>query len=440
MNQRSNAMRNQAPRYLIILLVTSLLVWGACSNNQSNNTNQSNATETTESLTQSQDGGNDLGYYGKSNLKNRVDLDAYEKPARDLIVLFLNSTDERALDVIQQIVRFPNRTYLAFLNEVVQSDLRDYDNYELIYSLVIEQLGQVGDAQSGAYLTRILEQHPDSVIRSRAAQALGELRYQKGVTALRNACKDEDLMVRWRSAEALGKIQDKNAVGALLFLLEDTDANVREAAIEALGSIRWENAYENIKHLVHNDPEPLVRKQALETLYVLNPAESIAEIASALEQDPSPEVKMEAARVLGLMGTEPSRKILLDTYVASMNPDVRIACIKGLSQFQKETMVPLLKRLFVSETELEVKEIIKWALELYGETVPTETAPIEDTESHMQAESEETTSTVTADSEHTEGNLTNTEQTPTEESVGVPPAESSEESDPEEQTGATDNP
>lgn len=75
------------------------------------------------------------------------------------------------------------------------------------------------------------------LVRSQAANALGEIKDPRAVEPLIRALSDSDSIVRSGAAEALGEIEDKRALGALQRLLGDDDEYVRKAAREAIRKI-----------------------------------------------------------------------------------------------------------------------------------------------------------------------------------------------------------
>ena len=77
----------------------------------------------------------------------------------------------------------------------------------------------------------------DSVVRLRAAWALGQIGDERPVEQLILTLRDGDWSVRMRAAEALGKLRAQRATDALLLLLRDKNADVRRHVIAALTKI-----------------------------------------------------------------------------------------------------------------------------------------------------------------------------------------------------------
>jgi len=79
----------------------------------------------------------------------------------------------------------------------------------------------------------------DVVVRSHAAQALGELRDPSAVEQLIAALNDEDPLIQRQAIKALRKIHDPRAVGPMISVLNDRnrESYVRMSAAETLGRL-----------------------------------------------------------------------------------------------------------------------------------------------------------------------------------------------------------
>ena len=89
----------------------------------------------------------------------------------------------------------------------------------------------------------------NTILRRRAASALGEIGNEKAVDPLIAALHDTDSYVRGRATSALCKIGEK-AVGPLIAALHDEDPNVRWRAVCALGTIGNVKAVPHLEKIV----------------------------------------------------------------------------------------------------------------------------------------------------------------------------------------------
>jgi len=96
-------------------------------------------------------------------------------------------------------------------------------------------LGEIGNPQAVQPLLDLLNDR-DPYVRSRAAIALGKIG-EPAEDALREALLSGNDNLRWGAALAFGKIGSPSAVAALIGALQDPDEHVRSRAAEALGEI-----------------------------------------------------------------------------------------------------------------------------------------------------------------------------------------------------------
>ncbi|MBN1909081.1 MAG: HEAT repeat domain-containing protein [Pirellulales bacterium] len=103
---------------------------------------------------------------------------------------------------------------------------------------VAEALGEMGPKAATAIpaLMKVLRSDEDSLVRARAAEALGNIGDARSVPALLAAIKDEDSFVRAQVVEALGTLGDEKVVPSLITALEDENDYVVMCAISALES------------------------------------------------------------------------------------------------------------------------------------------------------------------------------------------------------------
>ncbi|MEJ2182579.1 MAG: HEAT repeat domain-containing protein [Nitrospirota bacterium] len=81
-----------------------------------------------------------------------------------------------------------------------------------------------------------LVRDPNPNVRAAAVRAVGELRYDRGVTGLLEALKDEE-WVCFAALEALGRLRAEGAVGSVEELLATASKPLRLAAVESLGRL-----------------------------------------------------------------------------------------------------------------------------------------------------------------------------------------------------------
>ncbi|MEH2077195.1 MAG: HEAT repeat domain-containing protein, partial [Nostoc sp.] len=131
-------------------------------------------------------------------------------------------------------------------------------------------------------------QDKNSVVRWRAAEALGKFANQAAVSALIKALQDEDFDVRSKSAEALGKIGNQEAVFALIkaLALQDENSSVRWSAALALGKIANQEALSALIKALQ-DEDSIVRCSAALALGKIGNQEAVSALIKALQHEDS---------------------------------------------------------------------------------------------------------------------------------------------------------
>ncbi|MBR8837738.1 MAG: HEAT repeat domain-containing protein, partial [Stigonema ocellatum SAG 48.90 = DSM 106950] len=159
-----------------------------------------------------------------------------------------------------------------------------------------EALGEIKDSQAVAALIQALNDE-DSDVRYSAANALGEIKDTQTVAALIQALNHEDYYVRRIAAEALGKIKDTQTVAALIQALNHQYSDVRSRAAYALGEIKDSQAVAALIQAL-NDEDSHVRSRAADALGEIKDTQAVAALIQALNHEDY-YVRYSAANALG---------------------------------------------------------------------------------------------------------------------------------------------
>ena len=90
------------------------------------------------------------------------------------------------------------------------------------------------------YISKVLKNDLNELVRHEAAFSLGQMGYSSGIEALEDATKnDSSMFVRHEAAIALGVVGSKEAKKTLESALNDPDKAVVESAIIALSNIQF---------------------------------------------------------------------------------------------------------------------------------------------------------------------------------------------------------
>jgi HEAT repeat protein len=99
----------------------------------------------------------------------------------------------------------------------------------------------------------------DWVVRYRAAEALGRIEDERGMTPLVDALHDTKDHVRYMAAKGLGRYADITTLEVLAGLLSDENVFVRRSAALAIGEIGGEKARRALDEACALEPDPDVR-------------------------------------------------------------------------------------------------------------------------------------------------------------------------------------
>lgn len=86
-------------------------------------------------------------------------------------------------------------------------------------------------------LMKLLEEHPDKMVRAYSASALGSYRYKKALPLLTNALFDAEAWVRLMSLGAIKKLKARAALPKVKRLLDDENPRVQERARETVKAL-----------------------------------------------------------------------------------------------------------------------------------------------------------------------------------------------------------
>jgi len=97
-----------------------------------------------------------------------------------------------------------------------------------------------GGEEMVPYVSKVLKDDPNELVRHEAAFSLGQMCYRSGVRPLEDAVKnDPSFFVRHEAAIALGVIGSQDAKATLQGALSDSSEPVRESAVVALSNLHF---------------------------------------------------------------------------------------------------------------------------------------------------------------------------------------------------------
>jgi HEAT repeat protein len=219
------------------------------------------------------------------------------------------------------------------------SQLKDTDS--VVRWRAADALGAIKDPRAVEPLVAALKD-ADRDVRLSAAAALGAIKDPRAVAPLSVALKDPDDRVRYYAAEALGKIKDPRAIMPLLAIIQDPDSLqnsdngfVLECAATALGEIGTPAIAPLIAIL--NNPNDLVQHRTTMALGKIG-TPAVAPLVAALKA-PNGRVRASAAEALGNI-KDPRTVMPLIAALKDTNHDVQMNAAKALGEIQDPRAVP----------------------------------------------------------------------------------------------------
>ena len=177
--------------------------------------------------------------------------------------------------------------------------------------------------------------HSSSKVRDNAVTALTR-QGQSATPFLVTALKDRDSIVRRRAAQALGQLRDARAAEPLIAALKDRDSNVRQGAAQALKQLNW---------------KPLGRELTAWYLMIRRNWQQCVQLGDAAVEplitalkDSDWRVRQGAAQALGQLGDARAVEPLI-TALKDSNSDVRQEVTNTLKQLGNATVEPLIAAL-----------------------------------------------------------------------------------------------
>ena len=245
--------------------------------------------------------------------------------------------------------------------------------------------GRIGNEDSIASLTELLEKDSDPGVRAMATFAIGEVESEKGANALVAVLKNgsSSVELKARCVEALGKIaavlpKEQEArqreLGAVILealnSAQPIDQSLIIFGLTAVLRSRPANAGPTIAKFL-SSANPRVRADAGNALARLHLKDGNEQLRKLLASDQDPIVRANAARVLGITEDKESYDSLLSKAMSDNDARVRVSAIRALASLKDvRAAEPLLKRGQalaqgnVGERPTELNEILEIATTL----------------------------------------------------------------------------
>lgn len=241
------------------------------------------------------------------------------------------------------------------------------DHEANVRSKAAEALGNINHEKAAESLIQVLcDKSPE--VRSSAAKALGKIGNGTVVNSLIQALSDQNSDVRYRAAEALGKIGGERAIIFLITALFDQNSSVRSYSAEALGKIGDEKVVDSLVQSLF-DQYSYIRSKVAEALGKIGGGKAI-DLLIRVISDQHKDVRSSVAEALGKIGSEKAIDPLIRA-ISDQNSDVRYRVIEALGRIDSERIIePLI--LALSDQNSNVRNSAVYTLTKTGNVTSLE--------------------------------------------------------------------
>jgi HEAT repeat protein len=191
---------------------------------------------------------------------------------------------------------------LVDLSNKLKKSLKSSYNYKIhsgyVYARVMPVLFQLGEQTVETELLNTLKDKSYSGLFDSVITALGSIKSKKAVPQLITILEDKSssYFLRSRAAEALGNIGDKSSIPYLVAALTNNDLEVRISAIKALGSLGAKEAIPDLVKLL-DDKQNRVVSTTIDTLGILQSKKTVSVLTPFLENTNS-EIRTKAKKAI----------------------------------------------------------------------------------------------------------------------------------------------
>jgi HEAT repeat protein len=183
-----------------------------------------------------------------------------------------------------------------------------------------------------------------------------------------------NMQARANAARAVGILRGRAAIDDLIEALRSKDTQVLHESLIALQKIRDESAGPRLMFLVH-DLNESVQVPAIETLGLLRTKEAIPDLRGVLGRTRSAKVRRAALTALAMIPDDANRETYT-RYLDDKDDALRAAAAEGLGRLKNPADLPALETHFNSETKMNPRLSLAFAMVLHGRNELGELSPL----------------------------------------------------------------
>lgn len=250
-------------------------------------------------------------------------------------------------------IRFDSSVGLARLgnNAAIPELLKGLEDEELHWEAE-RALQELGSEEAIPGLIKILDEHEDSDVRSRAVEVLGNLGDEEAISGLLKAFKDQDYHVLSRAERALEELKSETAIPELLKFLQDENLNVCRRAADLLEKLGNEaiipELFKIIKEELSHELSNTIRD--ISTLLVSLSNDVATPVLREALNDEIFYVRFIASLALAKIGNEDAIPELINA-LTDENIDVRLDAVEALGELNSKAAIVILTKALDDERD-----------------------------------------------------------------------------------------
>lgn len=179
----------------------------------------------------------------------------------------------------------------------------------------------------------------DYLVRSVAAEALGEISHPSSLTLLKKAVEDEHILVRLSAMSSLARKGEKSYLKGLIEAMKDEDPAIRERAAGLMGRVRDKSGVSLLKKSLAQEESPSTKITIAGSLAELGDPSGISYLEKKLGDS---HLSLHAIKTLG-RASQTSCLPIFKRALKDNNPFVRIFAVIFIGKMRNRSTLPLLE-------------------------------------------------------------------------------------------------
>jgi len=208
--------------------------------------------------------------------------------------------------------------------------------------LTLESLKDEADNSIFPLLEWAIKSDNNYIVKSIAAEVLGEISHPSSLALLKKAAEDEHILVRLSAMSSLARRGEKAYLRGLIEALKGKDPSIRETAAGLMGRVRDKSVVPLLEKILDQEKSPSVKITVAGSLAELGDAAGISYLQRMLDEK-NFYLRLHAIKALG-RAAQTSCLPLFKKALKDDNPMIRIFAISFIGKMRDKSAIPLLEK------------------------------------------------------------------------------------------------